>query len=74
MADYLEAPQTNYLHPKENRKITDEEYDLIQQYYLKLYPRNLLLNQAKINLNEFDRFMKTLRKFNTTINMIVIWM
>lgn len=66
MADYLESPQTNYLHPSENRKITDEEYDLIQQYYLKLHPRKRVIpkypEDGYLNKN-LKKILKDIGKF-----------
>lgn len=72
IADYLEAPHTNYLHPTEFKSLTKEEYDLIKQFYLKVYPRRrkipdypedgLLNKDLKKILKDIKKFIKNENK------------
>ena len=42
-ADYLDAPQTNYLHPTEKKekrkKFYKRDYNKLKKYYFKVYPK-----------------------------------
>lgn len=70
LADYLEKPALNYVHPSERKKkatkLGKREYNKLCKYYFKIYPNRKKLPKfpkSGKRTKEFESMLKDLKKY-----------